>query len=83
MENTKKNFLRLEQLNNDRFKKILNEALDKKYKYVIAELNYGESHSTNSMKNWLASFRDKHYQIVSFVLVGSKEIRLQRCGWPK
>jgi thymidylate kinase len=72
-------FLKLEQINNDRFKKILNEALDKRYKYVIAELNYRESHSTDSMKNWLERFKDKHYQIVSFVLVGSKEIRLQRC----
>ena len=24
-------------------------------------------------------FKDKHYQIVSFVLVGGKQVRLQRC----
>jgi len=72
-------FLKLEEINNERFEKILDEALDKSYKYVIAELNYGESHSTDSMSNWLERFKDKHYLIVSFVLVGKKEIRLQRC----
>lgn len=72
-------FLKLEEINNERFKKILDEALDKSYNYVIAELNYGESHSTDSITHWLECFKDKRYQIVSFVLVGRKEIRLQRC----
>jgi thymidylate kinase len=72
-------FLKLDQINNERFKKILDDALDKSYKYVIAELNCGESYCTYSMSNWLERFKDKHYQIVSLVLVGRKEIRLQRC----
>ncbi|MFY9872481.1 MAG: hypothetical protein WAK17_22450 [Candidatus Nitrosopolaris sp.] len=56
----------------------MNEALDKKYKYVVGELNYGDSHSTDP-RTWLQRFKDKHYQIVSFVLVGGKQVRLQRC----
>jgi len=56
----------------------LNEALDKRYKYVIGELNYGDSHNTD-LRTWLQRFKDKHYQIVSFVLVGGKQVRLQRC----
>jgi hypothetical protein len=75
-------FLKFEEINDERFKKILDEALDKSCKYVIAELNSGESHSTGSITHWC--FKDKHYQIVSFVLVGRKEIRLQRCkNYPK
>jgi thymidylate kinase len=71
-------FLKLNEINTERFKKSLNEALDKKYKYVVGELNYGDSHSTDS-RTWLQRFKDKHYQIVSFVLVGGKQVRLQRC----
>jgi hypothetical protein len=59
-------------------KKILDEALDKSYKYVIAGLNYGDSHSTDSITHWLECFKDKHCQVVSFVLVG-RIIRLQSC----
>ena len=65
--------LRLNQINTERFKKALNEALDKKYKYVVGEFNYDDSHSTNPR------VKDKHYQIISFVLVGGKQVRLQRC----
>ena len=36
--------LRLNQINTERFKKALNEALDKKYKYVAGEFNYDDSH---------------------------------------
>jgi hypothetical protein len=70
--------LNLNQINTERFKKALNGALDKRYKYVIGELNYGDSHSTDP-RTWLQSFKDKHYQINSFVLVGGKQVRLQRC----
>jgi hypothetical protein len=56
----------------------LNKALDKKYKYVVGELNCGDSHNTDP-RSWLQRFKDKHYQIVSFVLVGGKQVRLQRC----
>jgi thymidylate kinase len=66
-------------INTERFEKILDVALDKSYKYVIAELNYGESHSIDSMNNWLERFKHKHHQIVSVVLGASKVIRLQRC----
>ena len=38
--------LKLNEINTERFKKDLNEALDKRYKYVVGELNYGDSHST-------------------------------------
>jgi hypothetical protein len=39
--------LKLNEINTERFKKSLNEALDKKYKYVVGELNYEDSHSTD------------------------------------
>jgi len=70
--------LKLNEINTERFKKALNEALDKRYTYVIGELNCGDSHSTDP-RAWLQRFKDKHYQIVSFVLVGGKQVRLQRC----
>ena len=70
--------LKLNEINTERFKKALNEALDKRYKYVVGELNYGDSHSTDR-RTWLQRFKDKHYQIISFVLVGGKQVRLQRC----
>ena len=79
-KNKKRTYLlKLNEINTERFKKALNEALDKRYKYVVGELNYGDSHSTDPMRTWLQRFKDKHYQIVSFVLVGGKEMRLQRC----
>ena len=56
----------------------MNEALDKKYKYVVGELNYGDSYNTDP-RTWLQPFKDKHYQIVSFVLEGGRRVRLQRC----
>jgi tRNA uridine 5-carbamoylmethylation protein Kti12 len=34
--------LKLSEINIERFKKALNDALDKRYKYVICELNYGD-----------------------------------------
>jgi hypothetical protein len=68
--------LKLNEINTERFKKALNEALDKRYKYVVGELNYGDSHSIDP-RTWLQRFKDKHYQIVSFVLVGGKQVRLQ------
>ena len=58
--------LKLNEINTQRFKKALNESLDKKYKYVIGELNYGDSHSTDP-RTWLQHFKQRHYQIVSFV----------------
>jgi len=70
--------LKLNEINTERFKKSLNEALDKKYKYVVGELNCGDSHNTDP-RTWLQRFKDKHYQIVSFVLVAGKQVRLQRC----
>jgi tRNA uridine 5-carbamoylmethylation protein Kti12 len=69
--------LKLNEINTERFKKSLNEALDKRYKYVVGELNYG-AHNTDPMI-WLHRFKDKQYQIISFVLVGGKQVRLQRC----
>jgi hypothetical protein len=70
--------LKLNEINTERFKKALNEALDKRYKYVVGELNYEDSHSTDP-RTWLQRFKDKHYQTVSFALVGGKQVRLQRC----
>jgi hypothetical protein len=66
--------LKLNEINTERFKK----SHDKKYKYVIGELNYGDSHNTDP-RTWLQRFKDKHCQIVSFVLVGGKQVRFQRC----
>src|SRR5215469_8033164 len=50
--------LKLNEINTERFKKALHEALDKRYKYVIGELNYGESHGYSVLKiNTTKSFR--------------------------
>jgi hypothetical protein len=38
---------KLNEINTGRFKKALNEAFDKKYKYVVCELNYGNSYITD------------------------------------
>jgi hypothetical protein len=70
--------LKLNEINTERFKKALDEALDKKYKCIVGELNCGDSHNTDP-RSWLQRFKDKHYQIVSFVLVGGKQVRLHRC----
>jgi thymidylate kinase len=71
--------LKLDEINTERFENALNEALDKRYKYVVGELNYGDSHTTDPMGTWLQRFKEKDYQIVSFVLMGRKEMRLKRC----
>jgi hypothetical protein len=71
--------LKLDEINTERFENALNEALDKTYKYVVGELHYRDSHTTDSMRTWLQRFKDKDYQIVSFVLQGRKEMRLRRC----
>jgi hypothetical protein len=63
------------EINTERFKKALNEALDKRYKYVVGELNYGDSHSTDPRIR-LQRFKDKDYQIVSFVLVAGKDVKM-------
>ena len=54
----------------ERFKYSLNEALNKKYNYIVGELNYGDSHTTDPMRTWLQRFKDKDFQttIVSCVL---------------
>ena len=78
MKNRTRCLLKLNEINTERFKKALNEALDKRYTYVIGELNCGDSHSTDP-RAWLQRFKDKHYEIVSFVLMGGKQLRLQRC----
>ena len=71
--------LKLDEINNERFEYFLNEALKKKYYYIVGELNYGNSHTTDPIITWLHSFKDKDYQIVSIVLGARKEMRLQRC----
>jgi pantothenate kinase-related protein Tda10 len=42
--------LKLDKINTERFENALNEALDKTYKYVVGELNYGDSHTTDPMR---------------------------------
>ena len=71
--------LKLDEINNERFEYILNEALKKRYSYIVGELNYGNSHTTDPFITWLHHFKDKDYQIVSIVLEARKETRLQRC----
>jgi AAA domain len=71
--------LRLDEINTDRFEYALNEALKQKYKYVIGELNYGDSHTTDPIRTWIVRFKDKGFKILSFVLEARKEVRLARC----
>jgi hypothetical protein len=63
----------------ERFEYSLNEALNKKYNYIVGELNYGDSHTTDPMRTWLQRFKDKDYHIVSIILEASREMRLHRC----
>ena len=71
--------LKLDEINADRFEYILNEALKKKYNYVLGELNYGDSHTTDPIGTWLLRFKEKDYEILSFVLEAKKEVHLHRC----
>jgi len=71
--------LKLDEINTDRFEYVLNEALKQKYNYVVAELNYGDSHTTDPIRTWLLRFIDKDFKILSFVLEARKEVRLDRC----
>ena len=66
-------FLKLDEINTDRFEYVLNEALKQKYKYVVGELNYGDSHTTDPIRTWLLRFKDKDFEILSFVLEARKE----------
>ena len=72
-------FLKLDEINTERFESSLSEALNKKYNYIVGELNYGDSHTTDPMRTWLHRFEYKDYQIVSIVLEASREMRLLRC----
>ncbi len=71
--------LKLDEINAERLEYSLSEALNKKYNYVVGELNYGDSHTSNPMRTWLHRFKNKDYQIVSIVLETRKELRLHRC----
>ena len=71
--------LKLDEINAERLEYSLSEALSKKYNYVVGELNYGDSHTTDTMRTWLQRFKDKNYHIVSIVLEASREMRLHRC----
>lgn len=71
--------LKLDEVNTERFENALNDALYKSYKYVVGELNCLELGTINSTRKWLQRFKDKDYQIISFVLWARKEIRLHRC----
>jgi thymidylate kinase len=71
--------LKLDEINTDRFDYVLNESLKQKYNYVVAELDYGDSHTTDPIRTWLLRFKDKAYETLSFVLEARKEVRLDRC----
>ena len=71
--------LKLDEINTERFDYSLNEALNKKYNYIVGELNYGDSHTTDPMRTWLQRFKDKDYHILSIILEASREMRLHRC----
>ena len=71
--------LKLDDINTERFEYYLKEALNKKYNYIVGELNCGDSHTADPMRTWLQRFKDKDFHIVSIVLEASREIRLHRC----
>ena len=53
--------LKLDDINTERLEYSLSEVLNKKYNYVVGELNYGDSHTTNPMRTWLHRFKNKNY----------------------
>jgi hypothetical protein len=71
--------LKLDEINAERLEYSLNEGLNKKHNYVVGELNYEDSHTTNRMRTWLHSFKNKDYKIISIILEATKEVRLHRC----
>ena len=71
--------LKLDEINTERFEYSLNKALNKKYNYIVGELNYGDSSTTDPMRSWLQRFKDKNYHIDSIVVEASWEMRLHRC----
>jgi hypothetical protein len=71
--------LKLDEINAERLEYSLSEALNKKYNYIVGELNYGDSHTTDPMRTWLYRFKNKDYQRLSVVLEARKEVRLDRC----
>jgi uridine kinase len=44
--------LKLDEINAERLEYSLSEPLNKKYNYVVGELNYGDSHTTNPMRTY-------------------------------
>jgi cytidylate kinase len=69
-------FLNLDQTDNKTFEKNMKEALE--CDYVISEMFSGDGHTTNP-ETWLNRFKEKQYNIFSFILKASIETCLQRC----
>lgn len=69
-------FLNLDQTNPEIFKSNMKEALE--CKYVIGEMFSGNGHTTNP-EPWINRFKNKKYDIFSFILKASIDTCLQRC----
>lgn len=76
-------FLNLDEIDPEKFESNMKEALE--CECVIGEMFSGEDkkspgngHTTNP-ETWINRFKDKHYNIFSFILKASKETCHQRC----
>lgn len=69
-------FLNLDQTCHDEFENNMKKAL--KFKYVVGEMFSGNGHTTNP-KPWIDRFKDKNYNIFSFILKASVDTCLKRC----
>jgi hypothetical protein len=69
-------FLNLDETCHEKFEIDMKKALENKY--VIGEMFYGNGHTSN-LETWINRFKDKDYNIFSFILKASVDTCLQRC----
>jgi thymidylate kinase len=68
--------LNLDEIREVVFERYMREALE--HECVIAEMFYGNEHTTKP-EFWINRFKEKHYNIFSFILKASKENCHERC----
>jgi thymidylate kinase len=68
--------LNLDEVREIVFESYMKEALE--YEYVIGEIYYGNNHTTKP-ETWINRFKEKDYDIFSFILKASKETCHERC----
>ena len=68
--------LNLDEIREIVFESYMKEALE--YECVIGEMFFGDEHTTTP-ETWINRFKEKNYDIFSFILKASKETCFERC----